>query len=148
MHPDPDGAVRGRGGLRQTPRQRRVGPARPDACSRRRQRGHRAEAAEAVIAVESLRTRDLHAAAGEQVGAQRLLAVPDRADRDHRLDEVAPCVVARLGAVGRVGVEGLRRRQIALLHGLQAAVATLGKSWNEQREQIADFSMPTLYRWA
>ena len=69
VHPDPDGAVRRRGRRSETPGQRRVGPPRPDACRRRWQRRERPEAAEAVVAVERLRTRDLCSPASEQIGA-------------------------------------------------------------------------------
>ena len=123
MDPDPDGAVDVRGSRCQAPRETGIGTARADSRVGSRKRCERRHAAEAAVAVERLRTRNLGPTAGKQVGAQTATSRADGAGGKHRLDEVSPRVVARLDAVRRVRVASLRRREIPVLRGKQRAVA-------------------------
>ncbi len=123
MDPDPDGPVDVRGGRCQTARETGIGTTRANSRVGSRKRRERRHAAEAAVAIERLRTRNLSPTAGKQVGAQTATRRADGAGRKHGLDEVPPRVVARLGAVRRVRVASLRRREIPVLRGKQRTVA-------------------------
>ena len=135
MDPDPDCPVDVRGGRCQTPRETGIGTAWADSRGGSRKRCERRDAAEATVAVECLRTRNLSPAARKQVGAQPATVRADRPGGKHRLNQVSPRVVAGLSPVRRVRVASLRCREIPVLRGKQRTVARAGSGGQEHEEQ-------------
>jgi len=135
VHPDPDGAVRGRRRSGEPPCQSGIGTTRCVAGADARERCELRRAPEAIVAIERLGARDLRASPREEVRTQLPLAFRDPADREHGLDEVAPRVVPRLRAVGCVRVCGLSSWEIAVSRRAETAVRAVGDGRDGEGEQ-------------